>query len=219
MPSRMLWAQLLARIYEVLPLLCPVCGGEMRIISFITLPSTVQRILLHLDLPHRPPRVSPARGPPQAELHLDQTPPSISPSQTLSRNSSSISRRPRTGSSEARSRLLPARPVLAPGRPSPPIRTSLGPHFPWRSPRQVTSVFSPQLRAVPLPLPFASTFPARRLLAWPDPSSNLASHPERPFEWPSMGQAVKTHLSYTLSDLVLTASVRFLRRPGRSLAE
>jgi hypothetical protein len=72
--SRMLWAQLLARIYEVLPLLCPVCGGEMRIISFITLPSTVQRILLHLDLPHRPPRSSPARGPPQAELHFDQTP-------------------------------------------------------------------------------------------------------------------------------------------------
>jgi hypothetical protein len=72
--SRMLWAQLLARIYEVLPLLCPACGGEMRIISFITLPSTVQDILLHLDLPHRPPRVSPARGPPQAELHLDQSP-------------------------------------------------------------------------------------------------------------------------------------------------
>jgi hypothetical protein len=72
--SRMLWAQLLARIYEVLPLLCPACGGEMRIISFITLPSTVERILLHLDLPHRPPRVSPARDPPQAELHFDQTP-------------------------------------------------------------------------------------------------------------------------------------------------
>ena len=46
----------------------------MRIISFIMLPSTARRILLHLDLPHRPPRVSPARGPPQAELHLDQTP-------------------------------------------------------------------------------------------------------------------------------------------------
>jgi len=72
--SRMLWVQLLARIYEVLPLLCPVCGGDMRIISFITVPSTVERILLHLDLPHRPPRVSPARDPPQAELHLDQSP-------------------------------------------------------------------------------------------------------------------------------------------------
>ena len=73
--SRILWAQLLARIYEILPLRCPTCGGKMRIISFITLPSTLERILLHLDLPHRPPRVSPARGPPQAEFDLDQSPP------------------------------------------------------------------------------------------------------------------------------------------------
>jgi len=42
--------------------------------SFITLPSTVERILRHLDLPHRPPRLSPARGPPEAELDLDQFP-------------------------------------------------------------------------------------------------------------------------------------------------
>jgi hypothetical protein len=26
-----LWALLVARIYEVLPLLCPLCGGQMRI--------------------------------------------------------------------------------------------------------------------------------------------------------------------------------------------
>ena len=70
----MLWAQLVARIYEVLPLLCPACGGDMKIISFITMPSAVERILLHLDLPHRPPRVSPARGPPQAEFDFDQSP-------------------------------------------------------------------------------------------------------------------------------------------------
>jgi hypothetical protein len=30
----------------------------------------VEAILLHLDLPHRPPPVAPARGPPQAELVL-----------------------------------------------------------------------------------------------------------------------------------------------------
>ena len=29
--------RLLARIYEVLPLLCPACDGEMRILWFITL--------------------------------------------------------------------------------------------------------------------------------------------------------------------------------------
>ncbi len=37
-PARIRWAVLLARIYEVLPLLCPVCGGPMRILSFLTHP-------------------------------------------------------------------------------------------------------------------------------------------------------------------------------------
>ena len=68
------WARLLARIYEILPLLCPSCGGQMRILAVLTDPSVVQNILLHLDLPHRPPTVAPARGPPQGDLLLDQTP-------------------------------------------------------------------------------------------------------------------------------------------------
>ena len=34
--SRVPWAQRLARIYEVLPLSCLVCRGEIRIISYIT---------------------------------------------------------------------------------------------------------------------------------------------------------------------------------------
>jgi len=73
-PSRIRWVQLLARIYEVLPLLCPACGGEMSILAFLTDPPVVGAILLHLGLPHQPPPVTPARGPPQAELSLDQTP-------------------------------------------------------------------------------------------------------------------------------------------------
>jgi hypothetical protein len=72
--SRALWALLLARIYEVLPLLCPACGGEMRILAFLTDPPTVRAILLHLELPHRPPPLTPARGPPQSELAFDQSP-------------------------------------------------------------------------------------------------------------------------------------------------
>jgi hypothetical protein len=42
-------------------------------------------------------------------------------------------------------------------------------------------------------------------------------HPwfEGPFGFPSMGQAVEAHLDYTLSDLVLTATVRRLRCPER----
>ena len=73
-PARIRWAVLLARIYEVLPLLCPACGGPMRIVSFITDPIVVVAILEHLDLPHTPPPISPARGPPQADFLLDQTP-------------------------------------------------------------------------------------------------------------------------------------------------
>jgi Putative transposase len=35
-PAHYLWAVLIARIYEVFPLLCPQCGGHMQIIAFIT---------------------------------------------------------------------------------------------------------------------------------------------------------------------------------------
>ncbi len=74
--ARIRWAVLLARIYDVLPLLCPACGADMRILAFLTDPPVVSAILLHFDLPHkRPP--SPARGPPQSDLLtglLDQTP-------------------------------------------------------------------------------------------------------------------------------------------------
>jgi hypothetical protein len=65
-PARIRWAVLLARIYDVLPLLCPACGAEMRILTFLTDPPVVSAILLHLDLPHKPPPLSPARGPPQS---------------------------------------------------------------------------------------------------------------------------------------------------------
>jgi hypothetical protein len=42
------WAQLIKRVYEVDPLLCPSCGGEMRIIAFITDHGVVDAILRHL---------------------------------------------------------------------------------------------------------------------------------------------------------------------------
>ena len=63
---------LLARIYEVLPRLCPACGGEMRIISFITLPSTVERTLLHLD---QSPAFDLAAPEPIPEFDFDQSSP------------------------------------------------------------------------------------------------------------------------------------------------
>jgi len=73
-PLRSAGPSYLARIYAVLPLLCPSCGGQMRILAFLTDPPVVQSILVHLDLPHRPPPVAPARGPPQGDFLLDQSP-------------------------------------------------------------------------------------------------------------------------------------------------
>ena len=43
------WARLLRRILEVDPLLCPRCGVEMRVVSVITEPETVDAILRSLS--------------------------------------------------------------------------------------------------------------------------------------------------------------------------
>lgn len=59
-----LWAALSARIYEVFPLLCPMCGGQMRLIAFITEGTEAGKILEHIGVESEPPRISPARGPP-----------------------------------------------------------------------------------------------------------------------------------------------------------
>jgi hypothetical protein len=62
--ARYAWALLLARIYEVFPLVCPRCGAAMRIIAFISDGPTVRDILAHCGEPTAPPRIAPARGPP-----------------------------------------------------------------------------------------------------------------------------------------------------------
>jgi hypothetical protein len=59
-----LWAVLIARIFEVFPLLCPMCGGQMRLIAFITEGVQIRRILDHIGVDSQPPHISPARGPP-----------------------------------------------------------------------------------------------------------------------------------------------------------
>ena len=61
-------------VYQLDPLRCPGCHGTLRILAFLTEPDVVEGILRHLGLPHRPPRIAPARAPPQAEIDFDQTP-------------------------------------------------------------------------------------------------------------------------------------------------
>ncbi len=44
------WAEMIRKVYEVDPLLCPSCGGQMRVISFIEEPKVIDKIICHLKL-------------------------------------------------------------------------------------------------------------------------------------------------------------------------
>ena len=48
-PSRG-WAEMIRKVYEVDPMVCPQCGGQMRIIAFLTDSAVVDRIIEHLKL-------------------------------------------------------------------------------------------------------------------------------------------------------------------------
>jgi hypothetical protein len=44
------WAEMIRKVYEVDPMLCPQCGGQIKLISFLTDYSVVDRIINHLKL-------------------------------------------------------------------------------------------------------------------------------------------------------------------------
>jgi hypothetical protein len=58
------WAALIRLVYEVDPLLCPQCGSQMKIISFIERDEVIEKILKHSGLWNE----SPARPPPLINL-------------------------------------------------------------------------------------------------------------------------------------------------------
>ena len=62
-PDRCLWAVVIARIYSVFPLLCPLCGGQMRIFAFISHSADIRQILGHIEEGCEPPHIAPAHGP------------------------------------------------------------------------------------------------------------------------------------------------------------
>ena len=105
------WAQLLARVYEVHPLRCPACHGEMRILAFLTDPGVVRPILRHLRIPEHPPPVAPARRRP-----------SSSPSIRLRRGIGTPTRAPTTPSIRA------CREMTAPGARETRARVGQPPH-------------------------------------------------------------------------------------------
>ena len=70
------WAALLARIYEVFPLICPTCQEPLTFIAFLTDLDPITQILAHIGEPTSPPLIHPARGPPQTELSMGPKGPS-----------------------------------------------------------------------------------------------------------------------------------------------
>ena len=56
------WARLLAKVYEVDPMVCPKCGAEMKVIAVIEDPDELRRILRHLvKIGRSPPGLDPDR--------------------------------------------------------------------------------------------------------------------------------------------------------------
>ena len=62
------WAELMKRAFDVEVLVCPHCGGARRLISLITDPAIIHRILNHLKLPLEFPSVAPSRAPPESSI-------------------------------------------------------------------------------------------------------------------------------------------------------
>ena len=44
------WAEMIRKVYEVDPLVCPRCGGRMKVVAFLTEYAVVDRIIRHLEL-------------------------------------------------------------------------------------------------------------------------------------------------------------------------
>ena len=68
------WRELIKKVWEADPLLCPTCGREMRIVSLIDEREVIERILRHLGLWEEPVPFHPARGPPAGEGAVDLFP-------------------------------------------------------------------------------------------------------------------------------------------------
>ena len=60
------WAEMIKKVYEIDPLICPQCGGTMRIVSFIKDHKVIDKIIKHLNLTFKATRPPP----PQTQLSM-----------------------------------------------------------------------------------------------------------------------------------------------------
>jgi hypothetical protein len=70
------WARLIKKIYEISPLVCKKCGGEMKVISVITDYEIRKKILKHLGLwnqrIHTPPPLPNFHPPPATDFFPEE---------------------------------------------------------------------------------------------------------------------------------------------------
>jgi len=67
------WATMIRKVYEVDPMLCPRCGGRMKVVAFLTEHAVVDRIIDHLKLTFV------AERPPPAQLDFQEYLPAADP--------------------------------------------------------------------------------------------------------------------------------------------
>ena len=72
--SRACWARLIRKVFEVDPLICARCGGEMKVIAVLTAPKVVDRIVRHLQEKAESERAPPGAAP-QSHLSSEESVP------------------------------------------------------------------------------------------------------------------------------------------------
>jgi hypothetical protein len=71
-PKNYSWAQLLRRVFLVDVLICPHCGGCLRILCAIVPPDAIAKILVCLGRPPKPPPIFPANPDRDPEFFLNE---------------------------------------------------------------------------------------------------------------------------------------------------
>jgi len=66
------WAEMIRKVYETDPLLCPKCGGRMKVVSFIENHKVIDKIIDHLKLTFKAERPPPPQAQPQLNMAAEE---------------------------------------------------------------------------------------------------------------------------------------------------
>ncbi len=66
------WAEMIRKVYEVNLLLCPECGAEMKIITFIEDHKVIDKIIGHLKISFMTERPPPPQAQPQLAMAAEE---------------------------------------------------------------------------------------------------------------------------------------------------